>query len=118
MDHESIDPLDHYARYCARARTLAAESLDKMTAERVANNELGRTDPDALKAKLDASMPDTICCFCHSMFRGFGHNPEPLLEDGTACYDCNLTIVMRARYEEVRAQWHLEQRDLKPESDI
>ena len=52
------------------------------------------------------------------MFRGFGHNPEPLLEDGTACYDCNLTIVMRARYEEVCAQWHLEQRDLKPESDI
>ena len=52
MDHESIDPLDHYARYCARARTLAAESLDKMTAERVANNELGRTDPDALKAML------------------------------------------------------------------
>ena len=100
MDNASIEQINTRAPALAtESREVHADGLDKMISERAANNVLCRTDPDALKAKLEASMPENICCFCHSVFRGFGNNPDPLLADGTACDLCNLHLVMRARYQ-------------------
>jgi hypothetical protein len=75
----------------------------KMMAERKANDELRRTDPAAYQAKMDAMLPVTTCSFCRVTFRGYGHNPSPLLTKGKACDDCNWSIVVKARLQAMAA---------------
>ena len=44
-------------------------------------------------------VPENRCCFCNDMFRGWGHNPSPVMEreDAVACLDCNERIVLPQR---------------------
>ena len=67
-----------------------------------ANEELRRTDPEAYKAKMEAQLPTNTCCFCREMFRGYGNNPAPVLEEGTARDACNHSIVIAARFQAMR----------------
>ena len=76
--------------------------LDQVLAEKAANEELRRTDPEAYQAKMEAHLPTNTCCFCRETFRGYGHNPSPVLEEGTACDACNFCIVIPARIQAMR----------------
>ena len=76
--------------------------LDEVLAEEAANEELRRTDPEAYKAKTEAQLPTNTCCFCRETFRGYGNNPSPVLEEGTACDACNRSIVVTARLQAMR----------------
>ena len=38
-----------------------------------------------------------FCCICEKPFKGFGHSPRPLAEDGCCCDTCNYTKVIPAR---------------------
>ena len=76
--------------------------LAQMSAERAANEELRRTDPEAYKAKIEAKLPTNSCCFCRGTFRGYGNDPYPVLERGTACDACNRSIVVTARHQAMR----------------
>jgi len=45
-------------------------------------------------------VPENKCCFCGDMFRGWGHNPSPVMEREGAtspCLDCNTGIVLPQR---------------------
>ena len=75
------------------------ERLDAAFAEGKVNDELRRTNPAAFKVKMEAMLPEKTCCFCRDTFRGYGHNPRPLLEEGVACDVCNYGIVINARYK-------------------
>ena len=81
----------------------AKEVLTDMFAEGVANDELRHTDLEAYKAKMEVMMPVNTCCFCRETFRGFGNNPQPLLDEGIACDVCNRSIVVFARIQATRA---------------
>jgi hypothetical protein len=48
---------------------------------------------------MEAQLPTNTCCFCRETFRGYGNNPSPLLEEGTACDACNHSIVIAARFK-------------------
>jgi len=39
------------------------------------------------------------CSLCEEMFTGYGHNPQPLIDDINArcCDDCNTNLVLVAR---------------------
>lgn len=39
------------------------------------------------------------CSLCEEMFTGYGHNPQPLIDDINArcCDDCNANLVIVAR---------------------
>jgi hypothetical protein len=67
--------------------------------ERAVNEELRRTDPEAYQAKMEAKLPTNTCCFCRETFRGYGNNPSPVLEEGTACDACNDCISITARIQ-------------------
>ena len=47
-------------------------------------------------------IPENKCCFCAEMFRGWGHNPYPVLvrRGAVACSECNLRIVLPQRIRE------------------
>ena len=77
-------------------------AFNEARAEREANDELKRTDPEAYKAKMEAMLPMNTCCFCRDTFRGYGNNPSPVLKDGTACDACNRSIVIIARFQAMR----------------
>jgi len=66
------------------------------------NDELRRTDPEAYKRKMEAQMPENRCCLCRQTFRGYGNNPQPILEEGVACDTCDVRIVLKARMQAVR----------------
>jgi hypothetical protein len=76
--------------------------LDQVLAEEATNEALRRTDPEAYKAKMEAQLPTNTCCFCRDTFRGYGNNPWPVLEEGTACNACNRSIVISARLQAMR----------------
>lgn len=78
-------------------------SMDKLLAERHANDELRERDPAAFKTKMEAKMPVNVCCFCNDTFRGYGNNPRPVLDEGQACDSCNLSIVIKARIQARRS---------------
>ena len=63
-----------------------------------------RTDPAAYQAKMEARLPETSCCFCRQTFRGYGHNPQPVLADGKVCEMCNRRIVLVARLQAAREE--------------
>ena len=79
-----------------------SRAFDRLFAEGEANRELQRTDPEAYRAKMEAMLPETTCCFCRETFRGYGHNPWPVLEEGRACDTCNRRIVLTARLQAMR----------------
>ena len=81
-----------------------AHARANIFAERTANEELRRTDPAAFKAKMEAMLPESTCCFCRDTFRGYGNNPQPLLEGGTASDACNHSIVIAARFKAIGMQ--------------
>lgn len=37
------------------------------------------------------------CCICGYDYEEFGHNPEPLKNNGRCCYWCNMNIVLPLR---------------------
>ena len=78
------------------------EIMHTIVAEGIANDELRRTDPEAYQAKMEATMPVNTCCFCNESFRGYGHNPQPLLDEGRACDVCNCRIVIKSRFQSTR----------------
>ena len=78
------------------------EWVQRLFEEGEVNEALRRTDPAAYKAKMEAEMPETVCCFCRVTFRGHGNNPQPLLDEGSACDTCNRAIVWRARLQAAR----------------
>ena len=76
--------------------------ISQLFAEGKANEELRRTDPDAYQRKMEAEMPESYCCLCRVKFRGFGHNPWPIVEHGVACDTCNDRVVMAQRRRALR----------------
>ena len=44
-------------------------------------------------------VPENKCSFCGDIFRGWGHNPYPVMEreGAVACLDCNAGIVLPQR---------------------
>ena len=48
-----------------------------------------------------------ICCICGKRFKGHGNNPEPVkkIDEGVCCNECNETVVMRARIEQIMDSW-------------
>lgn len=44
-----------------------------------------------------------ICCICGETFTGYGNNPYPVVKDKNArcCDDCNISVVIPARLEEL-----------------
>ena len=40
------------------------------------------------------------CCICGKKFRGFGNNAQPV-KDGRCCDECNSTVVINARLEQM-----------------
>ena len=48
-----------------------------------------------------------ICCICGKRFKGHGNNPEPVkkIDEGVCCNECNETVVMRARIEQIMDLW-------------
>ena len=54
--------------------------------------------------KLETSETQTnICCICGETFTGYGNNPYPVVKDESArcCDDCNISVVIPARLEEL-----------------
>ena len=37
------------------------------------------------------------CCICGNKFKGYGNNPEPVVDSGTCCDYCNVRVVIPAR---------------------
>lgn len=46
-------------------------------------------------------MEEQTCCICGKRFKGYGHNPEPVKTEGRCCDECNKTIVIEARINEI-----------------
>lgn len=42
------------------------------------------------------------CCLCGGSREGFGNNPQPVVEEGRCCDECNRERVIPARIEEFR----------------
>ena len=78
--------------------------LEKIKAEWKANDELRRTNPEAYRRKVESMLPENSCCLCRQRFRGYGNNPWPVLQDGKACEECNVKIVLTARVQAVRKE--------------
>ena len=76
--------------------------LARIEAEEASNDELRRTDPEAYQRKMEAMLPEHTCCLCRQRFRGYGNNPWPVLQDGKACEECNIKIVITARLQAAR----------------
>ena len=81
---------------------MSREFVAKLFAEGRANEELRRTDPEAYIRKMEAELPENHCCLCRAHFRGYGHNPWPIVDDGVACDECNGRLVMVARLQAAR----------------
>lgn len=43
----------------------------------------------------------TICCICGKKFEGYGNNPQPLWPEGRCCDECNSSLVIPARIEQM-----------------
>ena len=67
----------------------------------VTKEQLARYDTATIRMSA-ARVPKNKCCFCRETFRGYGNNPHPVLEEGTACDTCNRRIVILARIQMVR----------------
>ena len=67
---------------------------------RAENLRLRRVDPSGYHARLLDRMPRNRCCFCRCAFRGHGSNPQPVLDEGVACDECNATIVIPQRFRD------------------
>lgn len=35
------------------------------------------------------------CCICGKSFKGHGHNPHPIANEGVCCDECNAKVVMK-----------------------
>ena len=77
----------------AQVDAIIAAMLD----EGEANRELRRSDPATWHAKVVAELPTNNCSLCRAEFKGWGHNPAPVLNEGKACDTCNAVIVVPAR---------------------
>ena len=42
------------------------------------------------------------CCICRKRFNGYGNNPDPVKKEGRCCDECNRTVVIPAREEQIR----------------
>ena len=89
--------------FCEVARALAhAMPLDEDRAVLLSNGvtmeQLAMCDAATIRA-FAARVPENTCCFCRETFRGWGHNPSPVLEDeeALACGACDVTIVLPQR---------------------
>lgn len=51
-------------------------------------------------------MDKKICCICGKEFEGYGNNPAPVKNDGQCCDDCNMNVVIPARFRSYEAQRH------------
>jgi len=83
-------------------RSFQLAMLAKLEAEETANDELRRTNPEAYRRKVESMLPENSCCLCRQRFRGYGNNPWPVLQDGKACEECNVSIVLTARVQAAR----------------
>ena len=65
---------------------ISIEQIERLSAEKI--------------EELAAMVPESKCCLCGDRFRGWGHNPSPVLEetDAVACGGCNVKIVLRQRF--------------------
>jgi len=50
------------------------------------------------KVKEDLANPFENCCFCGEKIEGYGNNPRPVKCEGHCCDDCNLSVVIPARF--------------------
>ena len=53
----------------------------------------------AYRKKMEAELPENDCCLCRAHFRGYGNNPEPIVDHGVACDECDRKLVMVARLQ-------------------
>jgi hypothetical protein len=44
------------------------------------------------------------CSICGGQYSGSGNDPEPVMNDGTCCDDCNFKYVIPARLKELREE--------------
>lgn len=63
-------------------------------------------DETGTEISLDESLkeseePEAECCICHKHFKGYGNNPYPVAEEGRCCDECNATIVIPARINQL-----------------
>mmetsp|Transcript_67281 Transcript_67281/g.184523 ORF Transcript_67281/g.184523 Transcript_67281/m.184523 type:complete len:87 (-) Transcript_67281:201-461(-) len=72
-------------------------AIRALFAEGDANRQLRLSDPDAYHEKMLAAMPTKNCSLCREAFKGWGHNPAPVLNEGIACDACNAVIVVPQR---------------------
>ena len=47
------------------------------------------------------------CCICGKSFKGYGHNPHPIKDDGVCCDECNVKVI-EARVKEYGVVIHKE----------
>ena len=47
-------------------------------------------------------MDKKICCICGKEFEGYGNNPAPVKNDGQCCDDCNMNVVIPARFRRLK----------------
>lgn len=62
---------------------------------------------DASKENTDDKTLMYKCVICHRNFTGFGNNPQPVKEDGRACDNCNVHVVIPARIEQLNDKLNL-----------
>ena len=43
------------------------------------------------------------CIFCEKEIKGYDNNPEPVKSEGRCCDDCNVSIVIPARLQNLYA---------------
>ena len=65
---------------------------------REANERLRTEDPAAYAAKMREQLPTSTCNLCGETFRGHGHNAHPVRDEGVACDECNMAIVVPERF--------------------
>ena len=42
------------------------------------------------------------CCICGKSFKGYGHNPHPLKDEGVCCDKCNNKVLVERVYRTIR----------------
>ena len=45
------------------------------------------------------SLETKTCCICGKSFKGYGHNPYPIKDEGRCCDECSIEVIKK-RVEE------------------
>ena len=83
---------------CVEEESDQQKWIANLLAEGEANRELQRTDPQAYRKKMESELPENDCCLYRAHFRGYGNNPEPIVDGITGSHVTSVRkLVMVAR---------------------